>query len=159
MMSFSFFEIITSLFYAIIFGLGYSLFYAVIFIIYLSFKDIPSLFCQIVVFDKILPSPSIKKGIKEGKCGPLFAFLSVLTFFLGVMFASYFALDGEIRLYMLVLSSASFYIFYLTFYDVFRTIFILLFDMILFVVTLSLRLIITPFKTLLYNLNNKITRN
>ena len=128
MIVFSFTEILISLLYAVIFGLCFSIFYGVISVLYISLKSMQKLIYQIVFFDKILPSPSIKKEIKQGEKGPFFAFLSVLAFFLGFMLTSYFALDGDIRLYMLLLSSASFYIFYSAFCGVLKVGCVLLFD-------------------------------
>ena len=158
MIVFSFTEILISLLYAVIFGLCFSIFYGVISVLYVSLKSMQKLIYQIVFFDKILPSPSIKKEIKQGEKGPFFAFLSVLAFFLGFMLTSYFALDGDIRLYMLLLSSASFYIFYSAFCGVLKVGCVLLFDAFLFVISTTLRSIIAPFKYALYLINNKITR-
>lgn len=159
MIGFSFLEIINSLLYSFIYGLGASALYVVVSNIYLILKSLPDLFYEIIIFDKILPSPNFKKCLKVGKKGPIFAFVSVFLFFIGFMLVSYFALDGEIRLYMLILSSAAFYVFYSTFYDILKNILIVVSNAFIFIISTTFRLAVMPFKIMHYILNNKIARN
>ena len=159
MIGFSFDETVFSVLCAVIFGIGFCFFYTVNSIIFLSLKNMPKIFLEIIVFDKVFPSPSIKIGIKEGKTGGIYAFFSVVAFFIGYMLLCYFTLDGEIRLYMLVISSASFFLFYSAFCDISKTIFIFVFDLALCLISTVVRLMILPFKKGLYIINNKNTRN
>ena len=148
MMGFSGREILLSVLYAFLFGLGYSLMYQLILISLEAVKSLPRLAREILGSEKIFPSPSIKKEIKDRKFGAVFAFFSVFLFFVGFLLLSYLALDGQLRLYMLVISSASFYVFNSAFFVVLSNIFILLFDCLIFVFSTAFRIIILPLKRL-----------
>ena len=141
-----------------IYGLFFSLLYVVSTIICTTLKSLPALLKEIFFFDKILPTPSVKVIIKKNKNGGLFAFFSVLLFFIGFLFLSYFLLDGEIRLYMMALSSASLFLFYSAFCDILKGLFVFLFDGVLLLLSVAMRLLITPFKALYYIIKNKFTR-
>ncbi len=159
MMGFSGREILLSVLYAFIFGLGYSLFYQLILISFETLKSLPRLAREILGSEKIFPSPSIKKEIKDRKFGAVFAFFSVFLFFVGFLLLSYLALDGQLRLYMLIISSASFYIFNSAFFVVLSNAFILLFDCLIFIFSTALRIIILPFRRLVLTVKNKKTHN
>jgi len=158
MMVFSGKEIMLSVIYAIIYGFGFSLFYQALLVLSVSIKLLPNLFVEILRFERIMPPPSAKKNIKNGKSGPILAFFSVLLFFIGFIIISYIFLDGEIRVYMLFLSSASLFVLYSAFCDFFKNIFSFFFDLILLVVSTLIRSLVLPFKKIYIILNNKITR-
>ena len=100
MMGFSGREILLSVLYAFLFGLGYSLLYQLILISLEAVKSLPRLAREILGSEKIFPSPSIKKELKDRKFGAVFAFFSVFLFFVGFLLLSYLALDGQLRLYI-----------------------------------------------------------
>ncbi|MBO5908625.1 MAG: hypothetical protein J6Q67_02435, partial [Clostridia bacterium] len=92
-----------------------------------------------------------KKGTKEelARVGPVLTFILTILFFLGFILLSYYALDGEIRLYMLLICSAVFLISLKypakLLYNIAIKIILLLSDIILLmlrIITLPLKLII-----------------
>lgn len=159
MMDFSFEEIISSVLYALIYGAGFSIFYMLISLFFVMIRAFRQVFVEIISFDKILPSPTVKIDNTESGGGGFFAFLSVVLFFVGFLFLSYFTLDGVIRFYMLVLSSASVYILYSAFYGFLRKVIVMIFNHILFLFSTIVRLVIFPVKHIFYIINNKFMRN
>ena len=148
MMGFSAREVLLSVVYSVAYGAAYSLIYKTLeFLINLIFV-FPEYLCTQLREEKIISLISIKGKIKGRKNGPIFTFFSTLTYFTGFLLLSYFSLDGDIRLYMLILSSASLYIFNLTFCDFWHKILTTLFDIVFALLFAALRLVILPIKSL-----------
>ena len=146
MMTFTGREILLSALYALIYGGGFSFVYQLLIILVRTVKAMPSLAVEILNADKIFPSPRVKNAINKGKEGALFAFFSVVLFFIGFQLLSYLALDGQLRIYMLALSSAAFYITNLAFYTFLRIICITLFDIIILLLSTAVRVLVLPVK-------------
>lgn len=145
MMSFSEREILLSVVYSMIYGVIFSSFYSFILVTSSMVKSIPIVLKKILVFDKLLPAPKTRSCITKSS-GKITAFLSVIAFALGFSLLSYIALDGQIRIYMLVLSSASLYISNFVFFGIFEAVISSVFDIVIFVISLSVRCLIMAVK-------------
>ena len=141
-------EILCSLLHAVVFGMGFSFFYQLFVAILRTAKSIPGLMNEILFAERIFPFPSVKGKFKEGEEGGMTAFLSVIFFFLGFLLLSYFSLDGRVRIYMLVVSSASLYAFNYAFSVILGAFFCNAFDLILAVASTVIRCVMLPFKLL-----------
>ena len=148
MIYFSPVEILCSLLHAVVFGMGFSFIYQLFVVILRTVKSIPGLMNEILFAERIFPFPSVKGKIKEGEEGGMTAFLSVIFFFLGFLLLSYFSLDGRLRIYMLVVSSASLYVFNCTFSVILRAFFGNAFNLILALASTVIRCATLPFKRL-----------
>ncbi len=139
-------EVAESIIYAIAFGALYAAVYSAMLLLRTIASDIPDIFHKMLKFDKILPIPDFKTVANNKKTGKIFAFLSVFLFSIGFCILSYTSLDGDLRLYMLVLSSASFYLAKMTFNNFLNKAFLFVFRLILRVITIVLRCFVKPFK-------------
>lgn len=142
MMTFSAEEIFSS----VIFALAYGAIFAVIFSLTVVLKEILAVSFAMLKsslrYDKIFPLPSLKNVKISNKSGALISVVSIFLFAVGFSLLSYLALDGQLRLYMLILSFASFYLSKIAFSDIFsRVIFFafrISFILIIFVIRLVL---------------------
>lgn len=157
MMGFSGREILLSALYAMIYGFTFSLAYEMVIIFSRTLKFLPNLIREIICAEKVLPSPSIKERIKSAKEGGTFAFFSVFLFFIGFLLLSYFSLDGQLRLYMMIIASAAFYIFNSAFCVVLRGLFTILFDTLVLAISTVIRILLLPIKRFVLSL--KIRKN
>ena len=146
MMGFSSIEILNSVLFAVIYGAFFAFIYESVRLALLVFKSLPKVCSEILVFEKIFPTPPITKAVKSAKTGRPFSFFSVLAFFFGFSVISYISLDGDIRLYMLILSSASFFLFYSTFWDFYRWLILSILDLIFIPLSVFFRCLLIPFK-------------
>ena len=148
MIAFTYQEIADSILFAIGFGVGFSVLYSAVLLLRSIIFSLPDIFCSIFVFDKILPLPSFSEIGKGQKVGKILCFFSVVLFFVGFCLLSYIALDGIIRIYMLVLCSAAFYLSKITIFEFFIKVFLFIFRFVLRLFTLVIRIIVSPVKRL-----------
>lgn len=110
MIGFSLKEILSSVLFAIAFGSGYSVLYLLLLSLRILPLEIGRVFLKIRGSDSILPPPKVIIKIKEEFTGRIFLFASVILFSVCFLLLSYVSLDGQIRLYMLIFYSASFFL-------------------------------------------------
>lgn len=159
MMGFTIDEILSSLLYASIYGVLYSAFWSLASLVCSVLSVTWAILRECFWFKKIFPLPDFRRKMDLHKRGRVFLLLAILLFALGFILISYFALDGEIRIYMLFISSAVLYLSNYVFCDFFGKIFLYLINRILQILCLLLRLIISPVFIILRCIKNKITKN
>jgi hypothetical protein len=146
MMGFTGEELLLSVLHAVIYGGACSVIYCILKLL----CDLPSSLgrvCKdIAVYENILSVKEPQRYVILGKRGWLFSFLGLIAYFVGFLLLSYYSLDGQVRIYMLLISSASFYVFDLSFCVVLRRIILFLFYQILAIVTVALRIVLLPIK-------------
>jgi hypothetical protein len=108
MMSLGITEVLMSLVYAILYGAGYALAFAVVSCLAGQGERFRGFLPMLLEYDKILEKPIKNKGRTEYKPGNVFLFCAVIFFAIGFLLLSYFALDGCLRVYMLLASVTSF---------------------------------------------------
>ena len=137
-------ELLLSVLHAMIYGAIFSVIYQLALLIYgLSLRG------ALVVYDKFFSLPRLRGKLSLTDFGGIFAFFSLLGYFIGFLLLSYYSLDGQLRLYMLAVSSATFYCFNLSFCVILRNIIIFLLDLILAFLTLGVRIILLPIRILI----------
>ena len=151
MIGYTSYELIWSVAHALIYGAFFAFVYQLALILRGLIVSIPSLLCEVVFYEEFFVPPRLKDHIEGGKTGSLFAFFSLLSYFLGFILLSYYSLDGQIRLYMLAITSASLYIFNISFCVVLRAVITFLLDVLLVVVAITVRIILLPIK-IIYNI-------
>lgn len=111
MMHFTVSEIFSSVLFAFIFGAGCAFLYMLALSIFDQLAYIllfpKYIFCY---SEKILSIPPKTNSGRKEKGSPVLTFFSIIIFTLGFILLSYFALDGSIRLYMLVISLSSLFL-------------------------------------------------
>ena len=131
MMGFSGREVLLSCLYAIAFGVGY-------YLILEAFRML-SRFCKALPRMIRLEVKSVKNYMNRKTEGSFFTFFSVFLFFLGFLLLSYFALDGQLRIYMLILSTAVYFLLDFTFSAILEDAFSRLLAVALFIIILPVR--------------------
>ena len=117
MIGFSFEEIYGSMLYAITWGAVFCAAFSLCGLI-LGIVGSFGRICRVIfVYEKIFAPPTKEELKIVPRYNALLSFVSVLIFTLGFAVVSYFSLDGVIRLYMLILSFASFYLSKIVFFD------------------------------------------
>ncbi len=159
MMTFSGQEILLS----IVFSLAFGGLFAILFSLILILKEMCLLSLdtlkRTVIFDKIFPLPRLRKIKKSPKCGVILTVFFIFIFMLGFSLLSYFSLDGELRLYMLVLAFASFYLSKFAFFEILGTIFVLLLNAFFAVFSFALRLLAFYPRKMVMRFNNILNKN
>ena len=110
-------ETVASIFSAAIFGAIFAILDTILKILSLEFNHILKIkkhvFCAANFFSipkrDVLENPERKERNKF--LGEICAFFKVLTFFIGFILLSYYALDGAIRLYLLLFAIGFFFLF------------------------------------------------
>ncbi len=140
-------EILRSMFNATILGICMCFFSTLINILGQLFPTIGTMLIGSFKYEKIF---SIEKYDKTNKCthSPLYIFLCTIAFAISFMLLSYYSLDGQIRLYMLLQLFASFYISKITFFVFLEQIVSKLFMLLASIITIILRVIFLPFITI-----------
>lgn len=149
MISFNIYEILLSIGYAAGYGVAYSAIFSLFLLLRAMIISLAEIMVTIFKFEKIFPLPCFKNLIKPCNRGAVFTFLSVVIFTLGFITISYFALDGVIRIYMLIFAFASFYLSKFALFDFLNKLFVWIFDKILVLLCLALRIALTPARRLL----------
>lgn len=155
MMTFSFAEILRSVFYAIIYGCIFEFCVLVIKLIKGVIEVAGESFQSIIHFKKLMPLPSFSEIKTTDNLGPFLSAALILSFSLGFSLLSYIALDGEIRIYLLLISFASFYLSKFVFFVFLNKLLIRIFRFIFIIFSLAIRLIILPFKTMFSSCKGK----
>lgn len=145
MIAFTTGEILLSVIYALIFGAGFAVLTSAVDMLLGVALTLPTFAREVFCFDRILPPPKLSQAGTGRKKGALYIFLCVILFAIGFSLLSYVSLDGQIRIYMLALAFASFYLSKSVFCDFLTKLFLSLFKLILSGLTVVLRLIISPF--------------
>lgn len=117
MMTFSAGEIFSSVVYALIYGIAFAMMLSVIKAIKEGIYASLEYLKNISKNDRIFSLPSLKRVNFMHRTGAVAHALSILLFAVGFSLLSYLSLDGQIRLYMLILSFASFYLSKIVFFD------------------------------------------
>ena len=134
------------IFSSVIFALAYGTIFAVILSLTVVLKESLAVSFAMLKsslrFYKIFPLPSLKNLKISNKSGALISVVSIFLFAIGFCLLSYLTLDGQLRLYMLTLSFASFYLSKIAFFDIFSGViffgFRISFILIIFVIRLVL---------------------
>ena len=140
--------IIPSIICAVIFGAGFGFFYCIITLVKTTLERIPKVGRDIMIFDKIFPLPPFEYLSEGQNAGRFITGVSIILFGVGFSILSYVALDGQIRIYMLLFSSASFFLSKFLFSEICVKLFLLVLKQIIRAFALALRIIILPFKLL-----------
>ena len=148
MMSFSLDEILVSIVSAFVYGLIFAFCISLALIIKSLIKGLPCIIREMLFYEKLLPLPQPMRPTGDEKNGPFLLCGSIFLFALGFSLLSYFSLDGEIRLYMLIISFASFYLSNFVFFKTFNKIALLFIRVILNVLAFAIRVIILPIKAI-----------
>ena len=148
MIAFDLREVAFSILYALIYGVGFALFYSFMILLKTVWKHLSRVTCDLVKFYKITPLPTFDYILKRQSGGVFLIALSVLFFGLGFSLLSYVALDGQIRIYMLILCFASFYLSKLAFYEIFVKLLLHLLRVILRAFSMPMRIILFPINRL-----------
>ena len=156
MISFSINEIHLSIGYAAGYGVAYSAIFSLCLLLRAVIFSLSKILSDIFKFEKIFPLPSFKKHIKLSERGAVFSFLSVIIFTLGFVLISYFALDGVLRVYMLVFAFASFYLSKFALFDFLNRLFVWIFDKLLMLLCLFLRISFAPIRFLFKFIKSRI---
>ena len=137
-------EILFSMLYAAVFGGGFAAFISCFNVISSAMATLPLIIKEIFVFEKIFSPPRFSEVDVKTKKGVIFTIFSILLFALGFSVLSYISLDGQIRIYMLILSSAVFYLSKITFLDIFARLILAVFKWILSLLSIVLRVLVYP---------------
>ena len=142
-MSFSFSEIINSVFCAIIYGVVYFIFFIFSRFLYSRISHLKHLLFSLYNYSKI---NEFKRIVTEAfSPNGVVTFFEILLFGMGYILLSYFSLDGCIRVYMALISYFAFYLLRkLLFLRVYKTL-NYLFDHLEFPLIFVLRVINLPF--------------
>ena len=152
MIAFTYGEIVSSILLAILYGCLYAVLFSLVCLIVNMVLSLPKIIRDTLSFDKILPPPSFKNLKTDNSCGGFLSFICVILFTIGFLLLSYLALDGVIRIYMLILSFASFYLSKITFTEFLSRLFMAAFRRILSLLSIVVRVVIWPLKRLFYML-------
>ncbi len=146
MMTFTSQEILLSVLYAIIYGCFFALLLSALLLIKGVIKGGRESLISVIRFDKIFPLPSFSQIQASENPGAFLSAASIILFAVGFSLLSYFSLDGEIRLYMLILSFASFYLSKFVILGIFKKIFTRLIRLIFIALSFVLRIFILPLR-------------
>ena len=109
MMTFSAGEIFSSVVYALIYGIAFAMMLSAIKAIKEGVSSSFEYLKKVSSNDNIFSLPRLKRVDFIHRTSAVAHALSILLFAVGFSLLSYLSLDGQIRLYMLILSFASFY--------------------------------------------------
>ncbi len=155
MIGFNIGEIFNSVIYAFAFGVIFSVAFSLCRLVRGMLASILDVTSEFIKFSKIFPLPNFKKFINPKKNGAVFSFLSIIFFTLGFILISYLSLDGTIRIYMLIVSFASFYLSNFTFCEILSKILLCILNLFLKFLCLIFRIIASPIKMILKRRNGK----
>ena len=146
MLSFTSEEIFASITHALLFGFIFAIIVSLLLMIKGVTEGLGQGIKEVIYFDRILPLPSFKYLKNQSKPGGVLSVFLIFTFAIGFSILSYVSLDGELRLYMLIVAFASFYLSKFAFFGFSSTIFVALFRLLFKLFSLVLRVIISVFK-------------
>lgn len=141
-MGFSFSEILGAVLMCLCFGVGYALAFSLLSCLLGVIKAGRAFFTRIIDFERIFPLPTFRDLKISPYRGAVFSFLSVLLFAIMYSLLSYLALDGEIRLYTLIIYFASFYLSRIAFLGIFIKAFELIIRALMLLISLFVRMLL-----------------
>ena len=144
MIAFTTEEILLSIIYSIGFGVMFSCLYSASLGLISLLKSGSKIFAFFMVSASPFDGFKQKWGFRTYSPGPVHSFLSIILFAIGYSITSYVSLDGEIRLYTLIVSFASFYLSNSAFSIILNKIFLKFLSLILALFSCSVRLILSP---------------
>ena len=154
MIAFSTYETIISVLYAALYGACFCILYSLMIIIRNIINSLVDLMENIVCYDKIFVLPKGIVSKNDRNIGASFLFISIILYVIGIVLVSYAALDGIIRLYMIIISSALFFLLKFAFFNKFNKILFAIFDYFLSFVCVLMRIILFPAKFLYDKIKN-----
>lgn len=155
MMHFTSSEILISLLYAVVFGALFFILYSAVSILKYELGRLIDILPTVFQYDKILEKPTKKQGRNENQEGGAFAFMSVIIFALGFVLLSYYALDGCVRIYLLLFALSSFFIPKALLYEKIALIFEWVFEVLFYALIIAFRIAAWPFLRLFLYLKGK----
>lgn len=146
-------EIILSVIYATAGGVIFSILYSALHVLRCVLINLKADLKRPLMSERLLSRFSFKNIKIEEINTPLTLIFSILLFAILFMIISYITLDGEIRLYMLVLLFASFYMSKFAIFSFLCKPIVIIFTALLSVAFLPFKLIYSSFNILLKKLN------
>lgn len=135
--------ILHSIFFATIYGVLFAITSTIVSIMISLLSKLPEIIREVFVYDGLFSNP--KFLLSKNTPTSFSTFASVLCFTLGFIILSYYSLDGEIRIYMFIISTASYYLARFAFCAFFEKIFSLNIRVFLQALIYFLRAILYPF--------------
>ncbi len=154
MIAFSTYETIISVLYAALYGACFCILYSLMIILRNIINSLVDLMRNIVCYDKIFVLPKGIVSKNDRNIGAPFLFISVILYVIGIVLVSYAALDGIIRLYMIIISSALFFLLKNTFFSKLNKLFFVIFDYFMSFGCILMRIILFPAKFLYNKIKN-----
>lgn len=138
-------EIFASLLYGAIYGVICAFLFAFMRILRRLIVDLGLCVKQIFVYGKVRDMVVLSDENTWGKASGALTFFGIIAFTLGFIILSYIALDGMIRVYLLTMVFASFYLSKIAFSSFFERILLGFLRLVLTYETLILRFLFYPF--------------
>ena len=157
-MTFSTEELFTSVIFALAYGAIFAIAFSFIVVVKESLSVMIDMLKSALRYEKILPLPRFNNVKNDFKPGAFISVIAVFMFAVGFSLLSYMALDGQLRLYMLILSFALFYLSKNAFYDIFSRVTLFGLKLFFIIFAFALRVVIwLPKKCInqLYVIKNK----
>lgn len=144
MIAFSGREIAYSVISALIFGAGLSVLASLMEVLGIVFQNMRNFTRDIFKFEKLTELSSVKFNKENQKKAIILRNIGIVAFTVGFILLSYFCLDGIIRIYMVILCFASFYLSKFTFSDFLRRVLIAFISLLYRCLVITLRLLLYP---------------
>lgn len=145
MIAYTRYEIIKSMLDASILGICMCIFSTIIELFEELVPIIKSVAIGLVKYDKLISTIKIEHRMQRSKSS-IRHFFSIIVFSIIFMLLSYYSLDGQIRLYMMIILFASFYVSKITFLSFFKKILVNFLDMFFSITCIFLRIVLLPLK-------------
>lgn len=139
MMTFSEAELISSVVYALIYGILFACLLSATQLVKEILLNIKTIGREMLMVEKIFPLPRFRNMKIQRDLGAGLSVLSIFIYAIGFSLLSYLALDGEIRLYMFLLSFASFYLSKFVFFEFLTNVFLKFFRLLLILLSFAVR--------------------
>ena len=153
MMTFSTEEVFSSVIFALAYGAIFAIILSFIVVVKESLTVMLDMLKTTCGYEKIFPLPRFK-GVKISyKSSAFISVIAVFLFAIGFSLLSYMSLDGQLRLYVLILSFASFYVSKIAFFDIFSRVILLALKAFFIIIALIVRVALWLPKRLYNHLN------
>ncbi len=146
MIAFSTYETIISVLYAVLYGACFCILYSLMIILRNIINSLVDLMRNIVCYDKIYVMPKGIVSKNDRNISASFLLISVILYVIGIVLVSYAALDGIIRLYMIIISSALFFLLKNAFFSKLNRLFFVIFDYFMALGCILMRIVLFPVK-------------
>ena len=151
MIYFDFREIVSSVLHSLIYGAFFSVFSLTFLVLKGFLGSAFRALCQIFVYNGSLFKTEWRGGKGWGaKFSSVSAFLFTVMFSLGFIFLSYYSIDGQIRVYMLLIAVSVFLLVRFLFENRLRAIICRLFELVLSIFIIISRIILLPFRNFVF---------